>query len=203
MLHFEEGLNFFPRNRMYFRALAVTLLFVAPLASGQLIDEVSIYVTGGKGITTWHGQADLQTLNLELGKMWSPRTDVAVVLSPLNVWQPQSWFGDSRGEGNEAVRAVSASVLVRRRFGSGTAKAQWYADVATGPMMAEKRVPAATSRFNFITQGGFGAIIGPSRRFPVYLGYRFAHISNGGYSERNPGWNISSLVVGTRVPVSR
>jgi lipid A 3-O-deacylase len=189
---------------MYFRALALTLLFVAPIAaSGQLIDEVSVYVTGGKGITTWHGQADLHTLNLEMGKMWSPRTDVAIVLSPTNVWQPQSWFGYSQGNGNEAVRAISASVLVRRRFGSETGKVQWYADVATGPMVAEKRVPAATSRFNFISQGGFGTIIGPSHRFPLYLGYRFAHISNGGYSERNPGLNISSLVVGTRMRVGR
>ena len=35
-------------------------------------------------------------------------------------------------------------------------------------------------------------------RFPVVAGYRFMHISNGGYSPRNPGLNMSSLILGVR-----
>jgi hypothetical protein len=31
---------------------------------------------------------------------------------------------------------------------------------------------------------------------PVLIGYRFSHISNGGYAPRNPGLNVSSIMVG-------
>ena len=37
-----------------------------------------------------------------------------------------------------------------------------------------------------------------SRR-PLYLAYRFSHVSNFEFVGRNPGWNIHTLVIGTRV----
>jgi hypothetical protein len=179
------------------RALVLAAALALP-ASAQTFDDVRVYAAGGKSTTTWHGQADMQSLNVELGHHLSPRTMVGVVLAPVNLWQPRSWFGDQFGDGNESVRALSASLLLRRTFRQRSA-VQPYLEVSTGPMLAEKRVPAATSRFNFITQGGAGLVFNANGRFPLFAGYRAIHISNGGYAPRNPGLNVSTAVVGVRL----
>ena len=179
------------------RAFAVFVLCLCALsAAGQSV--VSVYATGGKSITTWHGQADLQALNVELARPLSPRLDWAAVVAPVNLWQPRSWFGDQYRDGNEPVRALSAALLVRRRFWTDARHAQAFVEGGTGPMYATKAVPASTSRFNFVTQVGAGVVLAPKARVPVMVGYRFMHISNGGYSPRNPGVNVSAVVFGVR-----
>ena len=183
----------------------LALLFVAALslsASAQTFDDVRVYAIGGKSTTTWHGQVDLQALNLELGRALSPRTTVGVVLAPVNLWQPRSWFGDQYGDGNESVRALSASLLIRRTFRQRR-PVQPYLELSTGPMVAEKRVPAATSRFNFVSQGGAGVVFNAQGRFPFFAGYRVMHISNGGYAPRNPGLNIAAVVAGVQLRSAR
>lgn len=177
--------------------LAVLALF-SLTASAQTFDEIRLVAAGGKSSTTWHGQADVQLLQLELGHTLSPRTTVAVTGGAVNLWQPRSWFGDQFGDGNESVRALAASVLVRHAWRAGS-RVRPYIEGATGPMIAEKRVPASTSRFNFMTQAGAGLILNAGGRVPVFTGYRFLHISNGGYSPRNPGLNVSAFVVGLQV----
>ena len=179
--------------------ILILLLLFPPLALAQSAPEVRVYATGGQTARTWHGQADLQALNVELGRAVSPRTDVAFVFAPMNLWQPRSWFGDQYGDGNETVRAVSGSLLLRRRFRVESARLQYYGEASMGPMWAEKAVPASTSRFNFLTQFGAGVILMPHARFPVMAGYRFLHISNGGYSPRNPGINASAVMVGLQI----
>ena len=184
-----------------------TLLFllsaaVSLPASAQTFDDIRVYVIGGKSTTTWHGQADLQALNLELGRALSPRTSVGVVIAPVNLWQPRSWFGDLYGDGNESVRALSASLLIRRTFRERRS-VRPYLELSTGPMLAEKRVPAATSRFNFVTQGGAGLMFNADGRFPFFAGYRVLHISNGGYAPRNPGLNIAAAVAGVQLRSAR
>jgi opacity protein-like surface antigen len=178
------------------RLILAAALLVLPSLS--CLGQVSAYVTGGKSPTSWHGQADLQAVTVELGRPLSDRTTVAVAVSPTLLWQPRSWFGNQYGDGNEAVRALGASLLVRRAFRIG-APVQWYVEAGTGPMIAEKRVPASTSRFNFVTHGGGGIVFNAAGRLPVIAGYRFMHISNGGYSPRNPGLNVSAAIVGVRL----
>ncbi|HVS32035.1 MAG TPA: acyloxyacyl hydrolase, partial [Thermoanaerobaculia bacterium] len=78
-----------------------------------------------------------------------------------------------------------------------------YVELLVGPMWAEKQVPASTSRFNFITQPGFGLTFARRGRVAPTLGYRFSHVSNGGYSPRNPGINVNSIVLGLRFQSSR
>lgn len=173
--------------------LAVSLLLTL---SGSA--EVRVYASGGKSITSWHGQVDLQAVHFELARALSPRTTVAVVASPTVLWQPRSWFGNQFGDGNESVRAMAASLLVRRSF-RVQSHVQWYIEGATGPMIAEKRVPASTSRFNFMTQGGAGIVFNANGRLPIIAGYRFMHISNGGYSPRNPGLGVSAAVIGVQL----
>ena len=179
--------------------IATVVLALLPLsAAAQTFNDIRVYATGGTSSSGEHGQADYHALHLELGHALSPRTTAALVVSPTNVWQPRSWFGDQYGDGNESVQALAASVLIRRTFRIES-PVQWYLDASTGPMFSEKRVPASTSRFNFVTQGGAGVVFNASGRVPILAGYRFSHVSNGGYSPRNPGLNVSSIVVGVRL----
>lgn len=180
-------------------AIFLVLAFAPAFAFAQTFDFANIYATGGKSMTNWHGQAALQTINFELGRSISKRTDIAFVFAPTSIDQPISWFGGDFGDGNERVHAISGSILMRRQFRVDSDRAVPYVEISSGPMWANKRVPAATSHFNFISQGGAGVVLMPQSRFPVILGFRFAHISNGGYAPRNPGLNISSLVIGTRI----
>jgi hypothetical protein len=178
---------------------AFLLLALLPSLAYAEISHVMVSVAGGHSHKTWHGQADVQALNLELGKALSQRTEVAFVASPMNLWQPRSWFGDQFGDGNETVRAIAASVLVRYRLNVDSSRLQFYGEAASGPMWAQKAIPASTSRFNFATQFGAGVVLMPRSRFPVLAGYRFQHLSNGGYSPRNPGFNISTIVLGLQI----
>jgi hypothetical protein len=178
------------------------ILGVALLLPLPAIAQVRVYATGGKSITSWHGQADLQAMQFEIGYPLSPRTTVAVAAMPMVLWQPRSWFGDQYGDGNESVRAFGASLLVRRTFRAESA-VQWYVEGGTGPMIAQKQVPASTSRFNFVTQGGAGFVFNARGRLPIIAGYRFMHISNGGYSPRNPGLNVSAAVIGVQLRSAR
>lgn len=175
------------------------LLLLALFPSLLFADHVVVSFSGGQSHETKHGQADIQSLNLELGKALSPRTEVAFMGSAMSLWQPRSWFGDDFGDGNETVRAIAAAVLVRYRLNVDSPRIHFYGEAATGPMWAEKAIPASTSRFNFSTQFGAGVVLLPRSRFPLLAGYRFQHLSNGGYSPRNPGFNISSIVIGVQV----
>ena len=176
--------------------LLVGLLLALPL-SAQITD-VRVLATGGKSVTTWHGQTDVQALQLELGHALSPRTSVALQAGTVNLWQPRSWFGNQFGDGSEPVRAISAALLLRRAFRTES-RVQFYVEGGTGPMYAQKRVPASTSRFNFTTQAGAGLVLNARGRFPIVAGYRFLHISNGGYAPRNPGLNVSAAVLGVQL----
>ena len=177
------------------RALVLLAFLATPLAAQS---HLSIYATGGKSVTTWHGQADMQALHVEWARPIARRWELAGVGAGYSFWQPRSWFGNQFGDGNESVQGASMSLLVRRNFARRLG-VDPYVEASTGPMWTEKPVPASTSHFNFISEFGVGAVLMPTRRTPVLLGYRFQHISNGGYSPRNPGVNVSSLLVGVRM----
>jgi Lipid A 3-O-deacylase (PagL) len=177
----------------------IFLLLLSLSASAQTFDRIAGYATGGQSLKTWHGQATIESLSIEGTRALSPRTELAFVFAPMHVNQPRSWFGDQFGDGDENVRAISAALLLRRTFRDGSL----YVEAGTGPMWAERRVPAATSRFNFHSQFGAGLVLWPRKRASMIVGYRFGHISNGGYAPRNPGLNVSSIVIGTRVRTSR
>jgi hypothetical protein len=181
--------------------IATLVLALLPLTATA--QTISVYGTAGQSPKTWHGQAELQALNIEFAHALSPRTDVALVVSPTELDQPRSWFGDDYGDGNERVRAIAASLLLRRTFNRDPSRVHVYGEASTGPMYADKPVPASTSRFNVVTQFGAGVVLLPHSRFPVLAGYRFEHVSNGGYAPRNPGLNFSSVVFGMRYGLRR
>ncbi|HYK00845.1 MAG TPA: acyloxyacyl hydrolase [Thermoanaerobaculia bacterium] len=179
--------------------LATLVLALFPLTAAA--QTISVYGMAGQSPETWHGQADLQAINIELAYALSPRTDLAFVFSPMSFDQPRSWFGDEFGDGNERVRALAGSLLLRRTFNRDSSRVHLYGELGTGPMWAEKAVPASTSRFNFVSHAGLGMVLMPRSRFPLIAGYRFQHVSNGGYGPRNPGLNFSSLILGVKFGV--
>ena len=154
-----------------------------------LVDAVSLQIASGTSITNWHGQADVHSLTVEATR--GSRTEVGVWASPQVVWQPRSWYGARFGDGDEKIYGVALGGVIRRHL-----PRQWFVELSAGPMWTEKQVPAATSQMNFVTQPGVGWILRPQSRVPLFVIYRFSHISNGGLSSRNPGWNVSSIGVG-------
>jgi hypothetical protein len=48
-----------------------------------------------------------------------------------------------------------------------------------------------------------GFVYNVGGRVPVFAGYRFLHISNGGYAPRNPGLNVSAAVFGVQLRSAR
>lgn len=182
------------------RIAPLVFVLLSLTASAQTF---SFYGTAGRTPKTWHGQADVQALNFEYAHPLSERTELAFVVSPTSILQPKSWFGDQFGDGNERVQAIAGSLLLRRRFNRDSRSVQFYAEVGTGPMLAQKAVPASTSRFNFASQAGFGVVLLPNTRTPLVAGYRLQHISNGGYAPRNPGLNVYEVVVGVRIAMPR
>jgi hypothetical protein len=177
--------------------ILVGLLMAAPLPAHA--QSFRVYAIGGKSLATWHGQADVESFAFELERPFSKHNELGFVLAPYHLQQPVSWFGDQFGDGNEQVNAVSAALVLRHHFRVDSNRVRPYVELANGPMWAERRVPASTSRFNFVTQGGAGFTFLPERPLSLIVGYRFMHISNGGYAPRNPGLNVNSLVLGVRV----
>jgi hypothetical protein len=174
------------------RKTAFLLLLLASTANAQTF---RLYGIGGQSLANWHGQADVHAFAYEFEKPLTKRTEVGFVVAPYLVKQPVTWLG----EGSEDVNAIHGALVVRHHFAIGANRVQPYVELGTGPMWAEKRVPAATSRFNFISEATIGFTILPEHRFAWIAGYRFLHISNGGYAPRNPGLNINAVVVGMRV----
>jgi hypothetical protein len=178
------------------KVLLLALLCGAPPTAAALGQTFSLVATGGQSLKTWHGQADAQSLSFEWTRSHSKRTELGVAIAPHFLRQPRSWFGDRFGDGDENVRALSASFVARHHFGNRSVRP--YVELLIGPMWGEKQVPASTSRFNFITQPGFGLTFARRGRIAPTVGYRFSHVSNGGYSPRNPGINVNSVVAGLR-----
>ncbi len=172
------------------RALFVVSFLLATSLPAQ---QFSVYATGGKSMTGYHGQDDVQSLNLEWTRRQWKFTDVGAVIASEFLWQPNAWFGAHAPK--QSVRGLSTSLIVRHSF---QAHPRLYAEVSSGPMWSEKEVPAATSRFNFLSQGGAGVVIGSGWQTPVILGVRVGHLSNGGTAHPNPGLNFSAIVVGLR-----
>ncbi|MEO8218523.1 MAG: acyloxyacyl hydrolase [Acidobacteriota bacterium] len=196
------------RNRRPVGSVVVAIVILClsePLAARPLRKRLEsmrfagAVAAGGRSFTTRHGQAEMETLRLEWSIPWSPRTEITLNAGPSRFNQPRSWFGDRYMNGNENVRAGGAGITVRRYFGLQSRVIRAHVELGSGPIWSERRVPAATSLFNFISEVTAGVTLRPWARLPIIVGYRFSHLSNGGYSSRNPGWNVSSIVIGTRI----
>lgn len=150
--------------------------------------ELRIDLSSGRSPMNVHGHSVFRTIHFELsGPFRFANAGIAVSYSAIR--QARSWFGYRYGDPDDNVRAVSSFLFVRQIWHRA------YAELGTGPMWSNRRVPAATSRFNMNSQIGFGAMLFGRLR----AGYRFSHISNGGTAGRNPGLNVHSVLIGTRL----
>ena len=185
-----------PRSLLFVVAsLVATCAFAAdPVRDPRAL---TIFAAGGRSIQNWHGQATFESIHFEWSQPWRWKTQLAFDVAPYAIRQPRSWFGDQYHDGDENVRAISAAAIVRRTFRPDS-MVRTYLEIGTGPMVANRRVPAATSHFNMATQAGFGVIL-MSRDVGLYAGYRFWHVSNGGIASRNPGYNVNGIVIGSRL----
>ena len=170
--------------------------------------ELDLLLSGGQSPTTSHGRDVFRSAELEVTCPWpllerllpGARGGAAITYNAIR--QARSWFGYQFGEPDDRVTAVSSFFFARRSWLAESAVARPYVELGIGPMWSNRRVPAATSRLNFESRVGFGSII-RSGREPIYLGYRFEHISNAGIVSRNPGVNLHSVVLGRRLMTLR
>ena len=100
---------------------------------------------------------------------------------------------------DDSVRGYSSFFFVRHHWRDNARNVQPFVELGTGPMWSNRRLPAATSRFNMDSQLGVGAMLFRGSRVPMLVGYRLSHISNGGAARRNPGLAVHSLMRGARL----
>ena len=166
--------------------------------------EVNTYLSGGGSRMNFHGHSLFRSIHFEVAgdsafaNRWMHHTDAGIAVAYSDIHQARSWFGYRYGDPNDWVRAVSSLFFLRRHWRDAS-DMQPYAEIGTGPMWSNRRVPAATSRFNMDSQAGFGAILFAHERVPLHIGYRFSHISNGGLTGRNPGLEVHQIIIGARV----
>ena len=163
--------------------------------------ELSVLLSTGRSPKNFHGHSVFRrTITFEvfgksaLAQRWL-KSDAGASISYSDIRQARSWFGYRDGDPDDNVRAVASFFFVRHGFRHA------YVELGTGPMWSNRRIPAATSRFNMNSQFGFGTTLFITRsRLPIRIGYRFSHISNGGIgSGRNPGIEVHSILIGTRI----
>jgi opacity protein-like surface antigen len=184
---------------------AVLLLL---LSSSAFAGDFNVYFGDARSETNRHGQSRFRTMSFELtGRprllesidRYLPDARAGVDIDYSDVRQPRSWFGYTYGDPDDSVRAEWAHFFFRNYWRTSSNTLRPYVDIGTGPMWSNRRIPAATSKLNFDSQLGLGVVIFPNARMPLYAGYRFSHISNGGLTGRNPGLNVNGFFVGTRV----
>ena len=166
--------------------------------------EFNTYLSGGGSRMNQRGHSLFRTVNFELAgdsalaNRWMRHTEAGMSVSYSAIHQARSWFGYQYGEPDDRIRGVGTFFFLRHLWRPGL-DIQPYAELGTGPMWSNRRVPAATSRLNMNSQAGFGAILFAQSRMPIHVGYRFSHISNGGTTGRNPGLQVHQAVIGVRV----
>jgi hypothetical protein len=177
------------------------------LSSPAFAGDFNIYLVDAKSETNRHGQSRFRTIAFELtgrpklsGPLdrYLPDARLGVDIDYADVRQPRSWFGYTYGDPDDSIRAEWAHFFVRQYWRTSS-NVRPYIDIGTGPMWSNRRIPAATSKLNFNSQLGLGLALFPNAKMPLFVGYRFFHISNGGLTGRNPGLNVNGFFVGTRV----
>ena len=165
--------------------------------------ELNLYAGTGASLSNRHGRSTFHSVTFELMSdskhlvRWLPNSDAGLSLSYSDVLQPRSWFGND-GDPNDHVRSEWLFAFARYHF-LRLRSSEMFVELGTGPMWGNRRIPAATSRFNFHSQFGVGTVLFRESSHPLRLIGHFSHASNAGTASRNPGLNIFSWSVGTTV----
>src|SRR5260221_7979373 len=195
---------------MKIRALFFTLVAALPVAAATPTAFI-LFATSGSNLDNVHGHSSFRTISFEL-TIAEPRrlqrwrrlrdTEVGGAVSYHDIRQPRSWFGHRFGDPDDSVRGESLFVFARHHWPLPR-DIQPFIDLGTGPMWSNRRVPAATSRLNANSQMGAGVTLFASSRWPIIAGYRFSHISNGGFTGRNPPLPLHPVFISTTGPTWR
>jgi hypothetical protein len=154
--------------------------------------------SAGKSMTGVHGQGSFAMIQFELSRAFLAHTEVTSGVQAMFIEQPSHFF-IADGRGNEHAIALQSTLGIRHHFGAESAPTRPFIELASGPMWSDKRVPATSSRVNFYSYGAIGATFHARNGYAPYAGVRFGHISNAGIvADRNPGYNIGSIVFGVR-----
>jgi hypothetical protein len=160
--------------------------------------RTSIGAAAGKSMSGVHGQASLASFHFELSRAFLAHTEVTSGVQPMFIEQPSHFFV-ADGKGNEHAFAVQFTLGLRHHFRDESANTRPFIELGSGPMFSDKRVPVTSSRVNFYSYGAVGATFHARNGYAPYAGFRFGHISNAGIvADRNPGYNIGSIVLGVR-----
>jgi hypothetical protein len=186
--------------------LLLTLLTSVAANAGDFFSkrELNIHYVNGASPMNNRGHSLFQSIEFELAgrskfvERWLKNFEAGGSFTYHDITQARSWFGYTYGDPDDRVRGYQTYFFVRKRWREGRSISP-YADLGTGPMFSNRRVPAATSKINMSSQLNLGVTLFAGARFPLSAAYRFSHISDGGVSGRNPGLNVHSVVVGTRV----
>ncbi len=193
----------FNGKRLAGTVCAATLVFVSSARAAEITPrEINVVASDGRSLTNWHGSSHFESIRFEMFAK-SPWVDrhfansvLVTSLTYSKVRQPRSWFGYRDGDPDDFVRDEALLLGVRKNWCTA-APIGYYTEAGSGPMWSNRRVPAATSRLNFGTEIGTGLVIRTGRT-PLYVGYRFSHISNAGITKRNPGLQVNAFTIGTR-----
>jgi hypothetical protein len=71
-----------------------------------------------------------------------------------------------------------------------------YIEIAGSAGGTDLRLPEIRSDFAFLLFGGVGASLFLGDKVAAYTGYRFRHVSNGGTSSPNRGFEAHGAVLG-------
>jgi len=189
------------------RTLIGSLLLAAALSLPAFAGprELNGYLSGGVSMQNWHGQARIGSAQLELVwdskrvQRWISHTEIGTTAILSDVDQPREWDPYHFGAATNQVKAIGLELYARHLWRTGSNRAQPFLEIGSGPMWSMREVPATTSHINFQSQFALGAVFFPQSKTPLRIGWRFFHISNGVIAERNPGLNVNSIYIGTRL----
>jgi hypothetical protein len=180
-------------------------LFALPLVADDAPGRaLNVFLGYSRSYSNWHGRATFRNATVEwagfapkilVNHISNARAGVSLTYS--NVQQPVSWFGYKFGEGNETVHAVWMHLFLREQWFNARV-VRPFIDVGSGPMVSDKAIPAISSSMNFHSQLGLGLNIG-NQAHPLFIVYRFSHISNGGIANHNSGWNLNTVMLGRTI----
>lgn len=185
------------------RTLLIVLAMLAAAAAhaGDFTKkELNLHYVDGTSPRTVHGRTQFQSLELEIEgrsafiNRYLKSAEAGASLTVHSVTQTHQPGGASE----DSLRGFQAYFFVRQRWREG-ARLSPYVGLGTGPMFTTRRVPAEASRFNMSSQIDLALTLFSAARFPVTIGYRFSHVSDGGLASRNPGLSVDSIVIGTRL----
>lgn len=161
--------------------------------------SVSFSVMAGQNFSpSPDGFSETFVPNFEVSWPVASRLELGVELHPV-FWVSQPPTPD--GTDRKTTLAFAGDAVLRWypvRTGRRIAP---YTEVALGLCGSTDRTPPSGTRLNFLVQAGIGLAVKTGRSWSTVVGWRWFHISNANFGEKNPGVNFSILLVGERISI--